>query len=57
MSATTRRRRVERVREPASSGSRTVVLVTMCIGYFVVLLDVTVVNVALPHIASGLSAV
>jgi DHA2 family methylenomycin A resistance protein-like MFS transporter len=34
-----------------------VVLVTMCIGYFVVLLDVTVVNVALPHIASGLSAV
>lgn len=28
----------------------------MCVGYFLVLLDVTIVNVALPHIASGLHA-
>jgi len=30
------------------------VLVTMCVGYFLVLLDVTIVNVALPQIGSGL---
>lgn len=29
-------------------------LVTMCVGYFLVLLDVTIVNVALPQIGSGL---
>ena len=32
------------------------VLVVMCVGYFLVLLDVTVVNVALPRIGSGLDA-
>jgi DHA2 family methylenomycin A resistance protein-like MFS transporter len=32
------------------------VLVVMCVGYFLVLLDVTVVNVALPDIASSLGA-
>lgn len=33
-----------------------VVLVVMCVGYFLVLLDVTIVNVALPSIASGIGA-
>jgi MFS family permease len=33
-----------------------VVLVVMCVGYFLVLLDVTIVNVALPQIASGIGA-
>ncbi|HEY7430648.1 MAG TPA: MFS transporter [Streptosporangiaceae bacterium] len=32
------------------------VLVVMCTGYFLVLLDVTVVNVALPQISAGLGA-
>jgi DHA2 family methylenomycin A resistance protein-like MFS transporter len=32
------------------------VLVVMCVGYFLVLLDVTIVNVALPKIASALRA-
>jgi DHA2 family methylenomycin A resistance protein-like MFS transporter len=32
------------------------VLTVMCVGYFLVLLDVTVVNVALPKIGSGLNA-
>src|SRR5947209_11575317 len=36
--------------------SRQAVLVTMCVGYFLVLLDVTIVNVALPRIGSGLHA-
>jgi DHA2 family methylenomycin A resistance protein-like MFS transporter len=35
---------------------RTLVLVTMCSGYFLVLLDVTIVNVALPRIGSSLHA-
>jgi MFS transporter, DHA2 family, methylenomycin A resistance protein len=39
-----------------ASGSRRVVLVAMCVGYFLVLLDVTIVNVALPAIGSGLGA-
>ncbi|MEV8568117.1 MFS transporter [Streptomyces sp. NPDC051322] len=41
--------------EGPSAGSRRVVLVVMCAGYFLVLLDVTIVNVALPHIAGALS--
>jgi DHA2 family methylenomycin A resistance protein-like MFS transporter len=36
--------------------SRRLVLVVMCVGYFLVLLDVTVVNVALPQIGEGLAA-
>ena len=36
--------------------SRTTLLVVMCVGYFLVLLDVTIVNVALPSIGSGLHA-
>src|SRR6185437_2403340 len=40
----------------ATRGARSerTVLVTMCVGYFLVLLDVTIVNVALPQIGSGL---
>jgi MFS family permease len=38
------------------TGSRRLVLVVMCAGYFLVLLDVTVVNVALPRIGAGLGA-
>lgn len=37
-------------------GSPRAVLVVMCAGYFLVLLDVTIVNVALPGIGSGLGA-
>src|SRR3954447_14755571 len=53
------------MRQSSSSGPRTlanrierrsVVLAAMCVGYFLVLLDVTIVNVALPHIRSGLHA-
>jgi MFS transporter len=40
----------------ASERNRSGVLVVMCVGYFLVLLDVTIVNVALPHIGSGLHA-
>ena len=36
------------------TGSPYGVLVVMCVGYFLVLLDVTIVNVALPSIGSGL---
>jgi DHA2 family methylenomycin A resistance protein-like MFS transporter len=36
--------------------SRWVVLIVMCVGYFLVLLDVTIVNVALPSIGSDLGA-
>jgi hypothetical protein len=39
---------------PAST--RSLVLVVMCVGYFLVLLDVTVINVALPQIGRGLGA-
>lgn len=40
----------------AAGSPRRLVLVVMCVGYFLVLLDVTIVNVALPSIASGLDA-
>lgn len=36
--------------------SRRLVLLVMCVGYFLVLLDVTVVNVALPHLGADLHA-
>jgi MFS transporter, DHA2 family, methylenomycin A resistance protein len=41
-------------REPRTA--RSAVLTVMCVGYFLVLLDVTVVNVALPQIGSGLGS-
>src|SRR5947199_3083666 len=37
-------------------GSPRGVLVVMCAGYFLVLLDVTIVNVALPRIGTGIHA-
>jgi MFS transporter, DHA2 family, methylenomycin A resistance protein len=43
-------------RRLARAGSPCTVLVVMCAGYFLVLLDVTIVNVALPTIASGVGA-
>ncbi len=51
---------VRRVEEkspgPDGGASPTVVLVVMCAGYFLVLLDVTIVNVALPRLTAGLGA-
>src|SRR5437868_3050583 len=47
------RRRDDRQRRQASSW---LVLVVMCVGYFLVLLDVTIVNIGLPRIGSGLHA-
>jgi DHA2 family methylenomycin A resistance protein-like MFS transporter len=41
---------------PRHRAPRSVVLVVMCIGYFLVLLDVTIVNVALPQIDHQLGA-
>jgi DHA2 family methylenomycin A resistance protein-like MFS transporter len=38
------------------TSARGVVLVVMCVGYFLVLLDVTIVNVALPSIGEDLEA-
>src|SRR5947209_18921835 len=53
----TRARRIRGGEETRRRGrSRQAVLVTMCVGYFLVLLDVTIVNVALPRIGSGLHA-
>lgn len=45
-----------RVAQRSGAASPWAVLVVMCVGYFLVLLDVTIVNVALPSIASGLRA-
>src|SRR4051794_13029578 len=63
---TTERRTGERVHprsgrsagdgRPRPAPSRWVVLGVMCVGYFLVLLDVTIVNVALPSIGSSLGA-
>jgi MFS transporter, DHA2 family, methylenomycin A resistance protein len=44
------------IRVDRKTRSRGLVLTVMCTGYFLVLLDVTVVNVALPRIGSGLGA-
>lgn len=46
----------ERTGDPSRSGPRSprAVLMVMCVGYFLVLLDVTIVNVALPRIGAGL---
>ncbi|MGI8752696.1 MAG: MFS transporter [Acidimicrobiales bacterium] len=43
-------------RQPRPAASKWLVLVVMCVGYFLVLLDVTVVNVALPKIGAGIGA-
>src|SRR5215208_4684506 len=43
-------------RATAGYTSPRAVLVVMCVGYFLVLLDVTIVNVALPNIGAGLDA-
>ncbi|HVV20403.1 MAG TPA: MFS transporter [Pseudonocardiaceae bacterium] len=43
-------------RTDTTTTSRGLVLTVMCTGYFLVLLDVTVVNVALPRIGTGLAA-
>ncbi|MER6736762.1 MFS transporter [Streptomyces puniciscabiei] len=44
------------VRPASRAGSPRTVLLVMCAGYFLVLLDVTIVNIALPRIGSGLGA-
>lgn len=47
----------EQAKQPKlAPGSRWLVLTVMCVGYFLVLLDVTVINVALPQIGDGLDA-
>jgi DHA2 family methylenomycin A resistance protein-like MFS transporter len=48
---------LQRRREAASADrDRRIVLIVMCVGYFLVLLDVTIVNVALPTIGDDLGA-
>ncbi|MDQ2709583.1 MAG: MFS transporter, partial [Actinomycetota bacterium] len=42
--------------DPRAAASPRFVLLVMCVGYFLVLLDVTIVNVALPSIDTGLHA-
>ena len=42
----------ESTRPTAAPASRWLVLTVMCVGYFPVLLDVTIVNLALPQIAA-----
>jgi MFS transporter, DHA2 family, methylenomycin A resistance protein len=44
------------VATPAGAAHRRAVLVVMCTGLFLVQLDVTVVNVALPRVAADLAA-
>ena len=41
---------------PSVSAVRKVPLLAICLGYFLVILDVTVVNVAVPRIGAGLGA-
>lgn len=50
------RQRLGSRRRAGTGGSPRAVLVVMCAGYFLVLLDVTIVNVALPRIGTGLHA-
>src|SRR5437764_4633483 len=50
--ATLKRRLLPRPRDASPQA----VLVVMCVGYFLVLLDVTIVNIALPKIASEIGA-
>src|SRR2546430_3773051 len=50
--AVLRRRLLPRPRDVSPNA----VVVVMCVGYFLVLLDVTIVNVALPKIGSGIGA-
>src|SRR5512135_930870 len=52
--ATSTLQRRAQTRTPETSPR--VVLLVMCVGYFLVLLDVTIVNVALPRIGSALHA-
>jgi DHA2 family methylenomycin A resistance protein-like MFS transporter len=47
---------ITRHRRHTAGGSPHLVLTIMCVGYFLVLLDVTIVNVALPQIATSLGA-
>src|SRR5262245_56939937 len=55
--ASASRTRPAHVRAAVGAGaSPRVVLVVMCVGYFLVLLDVTIVNVALPRIGSDLGS-
>ncbi|MGK3104161.1 hypothetical protein [Streptomyces sp. WAC05858] len=41
---------------PVAAAVRRMPLLAICLGYFLVILDVTVVNVAAPRIGAGLAA-
>src|SRR4030095_10386536 len=48
--------RADRPHEPAALGQHLAPLVAICAGYFMVILDVTIINVAVPVIGRELSA-